>query len=59
MNELNVINNDVVTVEDKNFFNDQIDLIINQHKNNRQTINRLVFDSMALLTDADSASDTL
>ena len=31
MNELNVINNDVVTVEDKNFFNDQIDLIINQH----------------------------
>ena len=59
MNELNVINNDVVTVEDKHFFNDQIDLIINQHKNNRQTINRLVFDSMALLTDADSASDTL
>lgn len=59
MNELNVINNDVVTVEDKNFFNDQIDLIINQHKNNRQTINRLVFDSMALLTDADCASDTL
>ena len=59
MNELNVINNDVVTVEDKNFFNDQIDLIINQHKNNRQTINRLVFDSMALLTDADNASDTL
>ena len=59
MNELNVINNDVITVEDKNFFNDQIDLIINQHKNNRQTINRLVFDSMALLTDADSASDTL
>lgn len=59
MNELNVINNDVVTVEDKNFFNDQIDLIINQHKNNRQTINRLVFDSMALLTDADSASNTL
>ena len=59
MNELNVINNDVVTVEDKNFFNDQIDLIINQHKNNRQTINRLVFDSMALLTDADTASDTL
>ena len=59
MNELHVINNDVVTVEDKNFFNDQIDLIINQHKNNRQTINRLVFDSMALLTDADSASDTL
>lgn len=59
MNELNVINNDVVTIEDKNFFNDQIDLIINQHKNNRQTINRLVFDSMALLTDADSASDTL
>ena len=59
MNELNVINNDVVTVEDKDFFNNQIDLIIDQHKNNRQTINRLVFDSMALLTDADSASDTL
>ena len=59
MNELNIINSEVVTVEDKDFFNNQIDLIIDQHKNNRQTINRLVFDSMALLTDADSASDTL
>lgn len=59
MNELNIINSEVVTVEDKDFFNNQIDLIINQHKNNRQTINRLVFDSMALLTDADSACDTL
>lgn len=59
MNELNIINSEVVTVEDKDFFNNQIDLIIDQHKNNRQTINRLVFDSLALLTDADSASDTL
>lgn len=59
MNELNIINSEVVTFEDKDFFNNQIDLIIGQHKNNRQTINRLVFDSMALLTDADTASDTL
>ena len=59
MNELNIINSEVVTVEDKDFFNNQIDLIIDQHKNNRQTINRLVFDSLALLTDADTASDTL
>ena len=34
MNELNIINSEVVTVEDKDFFNNQIDLIINQHKNN-------------------------
>lgn len=59
MNELNIINSEVVTVEDKDFFNNQIDLIINQHKNNRQTINRLVFDSIACLTDADRASNTL
>lgn len=59
MNELNIINSEVVTFEDKEFFNNQIDLIIDQHKNNRQTVNRLVFDSMALLTDADTASDTL
>lgn len=59
MNELNIINSEVVTVEDKDVFNNQIDLIIDQHKNNRQTINRLVFDSFALLTDADTASDTL
>ena len=59
MNELNIINSEVVTFEDKDFFNNQIDLIIDQHKNNRQTVNRLVFDSMALLTDADTASDTL
>lgn len=59
MNELNIINSEDVTAEDKDFFNNQIDLIINQHKNNRQTINRLVFDSIACLTDADRDSNTL
>lgn len=59
MNKLDVIKDDVVTIEDKNYFNDQIDIIINQHKDNRQTINRLVFDSIACLTDADKASNTL
>lgn len=59
MNELNIINSEVITVEDKDFFNNQIDLIIDQHKNNRQTINRLVFDSIACLTDADRDSNTL
>ena len=29
MNELNIINSEVVTVEDKDFFNNQIDLILN------------------------------
>ena len=56
MNKLDVIKDDIVTIEDKNYFNDQIDIIINQHKDNRQTINRLVFDSIACLTDADRAS---
>ena len=28
MNELNIINSEVVTFEDKEFFNNQIDLII-------------------------------
>ena len=59
MNKLDVIKDDIVTIEDKNYFNDQIDIIINQHKDNRQTINRLVFDSIACLTDADRASNTL
>lgn len=59
MNKLDVIKDDVVSIEDKNYFNDQIDIIINQHKDNRQTINRLVFDSIACLTDADRASNTL
>ena len=38
MNKLDVIKDDIVTIEDKNYFNDQIDIIINQHKDNRQTI---------------------
>lgn len=29
MNKLDVIKDDIVTIEDKNYFNDQIDIIIN------------------------------
>ena len=41
MNELNVINNDVVTVEDKNFFNDQIDLIMLNCKSKLNTFTKV------------------
>jgi putative tetratricopeptide repeat-containing domain protein len=59
MSKLEIIKDDLVTIEDRNYFNNQIDLIINQHKDNRQTINRLVFDSISCLTEADRDSNTL
>lgn len=43
MNDLNIVNSNLVTIDDKNFFNRQIDLIIEKHKDNRQQINKLVF----------------
>lgn len=47
MNELNIVNLDLVTINDKNYFNRQIDLLIEKYKNNRQQINKLVFESVA------------
>ncbi len=59
-NQLTVIDgNDVFTIEEQETLNQEIDRIISAHKNNRQQINRLVFECTAALTEADDASRKL
>lgn len=50
---------DVLTIEEQNTIEQEIDRIINAHKNNRQEINRLVFECTAALTEASDASAQL
>ena len=58
-NELQVIETDVLTVEEKVTLSTEIDRIIAAHKDNRQDINRLVFESVAAMTTADEAASEL
>ncbi|AVO27790.1 SEL1-like repeat protein [Megasphaera elsdenii] len=59
-NQLTVIDgNDVFTIEEQDTLNQEIDRIISAHKNNRQEINRLVFECTAALTEADDVSRKL
>ncbi len=57
--KLALIDADVLTVDEKNELNSNIDSIIAAHKNNRQEINRLVFESVAAMTAADDAQSQL
>lgn len=52
--ELLSIDTGELTEEDKSALNQEIDQIIAQHKNNRMEINRLVFESVEAMTDADN-----
>lgn len=59
-NQLTVIDGkDVFTIEEQDTLNQEIDRIISAHKNNRQEINRLVFECTAALTEAEDASRKL
>ena len=58
-NELQVIETGVLTVEEKSTLSTEIDRIIAAHKDNRQDINRLVFESVAAMTTADEAASEL
>ncbi|MBM6760562.1 hypothetical protein, partial [Megamonas hypermegale] len=58
-NELTVIETDILNVDEKSELNANIDRIIEAHKNNRQEINRLVFESVAAMTEADQAQEKL
>lgn len=58
-NRIEVIDNNLIELEDRCSIDTQIDLIIHRHKGNRQSINTLVFDSVALLTEADTNQNTL
>ena len=58
-NELTIVETDVLDAGEKNELNANIDNIIAAHKNNRQEINRLVFESVAAMTEADAAQNKL
>ncbi len=58
-NELHVIDESTITIELKSEINEDIDRIIEVHKNNRQAINKLVFESVAAMTEADDAQAEL
>ena len=53
--KLTVIGAEVLSPKEKTELSTNIDRIIAEHKNNRQEINRLVFQSVAAMTEADDA----
>ena len=58
-NELSVVNADVLTEDEKKELDKSVENIILAHKENRQEINRLVFESVAAMTEADGAQTEL
>ena len=57
--ELTLVNAEVFTPEEKTELDTEIDRIIEEHKENRKEINRLVFESVAAMTEADEAGSRL
>ena len=58
-NELMIINGDVFTVEERSGFEAELDKYVKRNKDNRQEINRLVFEAVATMTEADEAKAEL
>ena len=58
-NELSVVNADVLTEDEKKELDKSVENIILAHRENRQEINRLVFESVAAMTEADGAQTEL
>ena len=57
--ELDIYTGEVLTEEEQKALNLELDHIITAHKNNRQEINKLVFECVSAMSEADSASDEL
>lgn len=58
-NALSIINADLISEEEKAAVDKEIDQLISRHKNNRYEINRLVFESVAALTDSENYREEL
>ncbi len=58
-NELCIVDESVISYEERTEINEDIDRIIEAHKNNRQAINKLVFESVAAMTESDDAQAEL
>lgn len=59
MNNLIVVSENVLPVNDRNIIENQIEKIIQQHKNNRVAINEMTFDCVAALTAGKNRSREL
>ncbi len=57
--ELSLVDAEVLTPDEKTELNTEIDRIIEAHKANRKEINRLVFESVSAMTEADEAGAKL
>lgn len=57
--ELNVIPSSALTEQEQADLNASVDSIIAAHKNNRQEINRLVFESVSAMTDSEGYEQEL
>ena len=58
-NSLSIVDATTLTPEERNQLDIEIDKMINAHRNNRQEINRLVFECTAALTEAENDSRRL
>ena len=58
-NEVQIFETEVLTLEEKTELGKNIDSLIDSFKQNRQAINRLAFESVAAMTEADSAATEL
>lgn len=59
MNELKLIDESLVTLDERNEISAEIDSVIAGHVNNRQEINRLAFAGIACLTEAEEKQTAL
>lgn len=58
-NELKLIEDNVFSLEERNSFEQELDKYISRSKDNRQEINRLVFEAVATMTEADESQAEL
>lgn len=58
-NSLSIINAELLSEEEKTAVDKEINQLISRHKNNRYEINRLVFESVAALTDSENYREEL
>ena len=59
MNELMIVNSNDLPIEQRQLIDEQINQIIQQHKNNRGEINRLTFDCVTALAAGQSRGEEL
>ena len=57
--ELDIVRADVLSPEESRALNTELDRIIHRYKGNRKEINKLVFESIACMTEADEAQTAL